>query len=169
MKKSVLGIALALLVAATLLTGALAANDVTVISSPDELIAFRKSVNDGNDYAGRTVVLGDNIDLSLQDKNWTPIGTGTRSGSGYTGNAFKGTFDGRGFTISGLTIDATVSGTNVDDAYGLFGVIDGATVTNLTLANVHITVDGGECVGGVVGLMVNGSTVSNIEMDVGAA
>ena len=168
MKKSVLGIALALLVAATLLTGALAADDVTVISSPDELIAFRNSVNDGNDYAGRTVVLGDNIDLSLQDINWTPIGTGTRSGSGYTGNAFKGTFDGRGFTISGLTIDATVSGDNVDDAYGLFGVIDGATVTNLTLANVHITVNGGECVGGVVGLMVNGSTVSNIEMDVGS-
>ena len=168
MKKSVLGIALALLVAATLLTGALAADDVTVISSPDELIAFRNSVNDGNDYEGRTVVLGDNIDLSLQDINWTPIGTGTRSGSGYTGNAFKGTFDGRGFTISGLTIDATVSGDNVDDAYGLFGVIDGATVTNLTLANVHITVNGGECVGGVVGLMVNGSTVSNIEMDVGS-
>ena len=168
MKKSVLGIALALLVAATLLTGALAADDVTVISSPVELIAFRKSVNNGNDYAGRTVVLGDNIDLSLQDINWTPIGTGTRSGSGYTGNAFKGTFDGRGFTISGLTIDATVSGANVDDAYGLFGVIDGATVTNLTLANVHITVNGGECVGGVVGLMVNGSTVSNIEMDVGS-
>ncbi len=168
MKKSVLGIALALLVAATLLTGALAADDVTVISSPGELIAFRMSVNDGNDYAGRTVVLGDNIDLSLQDINWTPIGTGTRSGSGYTGKAFKGTFDGRGFTISGLTIDATVSGANVDDAYGLFGVIDGATVTNLTLANVHITVDRGECVGGVVGLMVNGSTVSNIEMDVGS-
>ena len=168
MKKSVLGIALALLVAATLLTGALAADDVTVISSPDELIAFRNSVNGGNDYAGRTVVLGDNIDLSLQDINWTPIGTGTRSGSGYTGNAFKGTFDGRGFTISGLTIDATVSGDNVDDAYGLFGVIYGATVTNLTLANVHITVNGGECVGGVVGLMVNGSTVSNIEMDVGS-
>lgn len=168
MKKSVLGIALALLVAATLLTGALAADDVTVISSPDELIAFRNSVNDGNDYAGRTVVLGDNIDLSLQDINWTPIGTGTRSGSGYTGKAFKGTFDGRGFTISGLTIDATVAGVNVDDAYGLFGVIDGATVTNLTLANVHITVNRGECVGGVVGLMVNGSTVSNIEMDVGS-
>ena len=168
MKKTVLGIALALLVAATLLTGALAADDVTVISSPDELIAFRNSVNNGNDYAGRTVVLGDNIDLSLQNINWTPIGTGTRSGSGYTGNAFKGKFDGRGFTISGLTIDATVSGDNVDDAYGLFGVIDGATVTNLTLANVHITVNGGECVGGVVGLMVNGSTVSNIEMDVGS-
>ena len=168
MKKSVLGIALALLVAATLLTGALAADDVTVISSPDELIAFRKSVNDGNDYAGRKVVLGDNIDLSLQGINWTPIGTGTRSGSGYTGKAFKGTFDGRGFTISGLTIDATVAGVNVDDAYGLFGVIDGATVTNLTLANVHITVNRGECVGGVVGLMVNGSTVSNIEMDVGS-
>ena len=168
MKKTVLGIALALLVAATLLTGALAADDVTVISSPDELIAFRNSVNNGNDYAGRKVVLGDNIDLSLQGINWTPIGTGTRSGSGYTGNAFKGTFDGRGFTISGLTIDATVSGDIVDDAYGLFGVIDGATVTNLTLANVHITVNGGECVGGVVGLMVNGSTVSNIEMDVGS-
>ena len=74
MKKSVLGIALALLVAATLLTGALAADDVTVISSPDELIAFRNSVNNGNDYAGRTVVLGDNIDLSLQDIDWTPIG-----------------------------------------------------------------------------------------------
>lgn len=88
---------------------------------------------------------GDNIDLSLQDINWTPIGT-ARARQRLHGNAFKGTFDGRGFTISGLSIDATVSGDNVDDAYGLFGVIDGATVTNLTLANVHITVDRGECV-----------------------
>ena len=164
MKKSVLGIALALLVAATLLTGALAVDEVTVINSAADLAAFRDSVNSGNDYAGRTVVLGDNIDLSLQDKNWTPIGTGTRSGSGYTGNAFKGTFDGNGHTISGLTINTTAN--DADAAYGLFGVIDGATVKDLTLADVHITVNGGECVGGVVGLMVNNSTVSNIEMDV---
>ena len=168
MKKTIPGLLLALLLTVSLLTpGALADDGPLVISTPEQLADFRDEVNSGIDYDGKMVVLGGDIDFSLSDVSWEPIGNGTRDGSGYEGHAFKGTFDGRGYTISGLKIDAAAD--DADDAYGLFGVIDGATVTNLTLANISIDVENGECVGGVVGLMVNDSTVSNIEMDVGSS
>ena len=144
MKKTIPGLLLALLLTVSLLTpGALADDGPLVISTPEQLADFRDEVNSGIDYDGKMVVLGGDIDFSLSD------------------------FDGRGYAISGLKIDAAAG--NADDAYGLFGVIDGATVTNLTLANISIDVENGECVGGVVGLMVNDSTVSNIEMDVGSS
>ena len=74
--------------------------------TPEQLADFRDEVNSGIDYDGKMVVLGGDIDFSLSDVSWEPIGNGTRDGSGYKGHAFKGTFDGRGYTISGLKIDA---------------------------------------------------------------
>ena len=46
-------------------------------------------------FAGKTVLLGANIALTSA---FTPIGQ-------YEGNAFKGTFDGAGYTVSGLSIE----------------------------------------------------------------
>lgn len=56
-------------------------------------------------------------DIDLGDKEWTPIGNGNNS------FAFSGTFDGDGYTISGLNVPDT-------NAPGLFGYIFG-TVQNL--------------------------------------
>lgn len=137
--------------------------DPYVILTAEQLAAFRNSVNNGVTYAGQYIRLGGNIDLT--DSSWTPIGAGTRSGSGYTGCAFKGTFDGGGSTITGLKIDVTAS--TAGTAYGLFGVVDGGTVKNLSLSGVSINVIGGECVGGFIGLMVNNSTASGLSMDTG--
>ena len=136
-------------------------SDPYVIKTAEQLAAFRTSVNNGKTYAGQYIQLADNITLSGE---WTPIGTGIRSGSSYTGDSkpFKGTFDGNKKTISGLAITANVS--NVDTAIGLFGVVDGGTVRDVTLTDVSINVSNGECVGGAVGLMVNGSVVSGVEV-----
>lgn len=58
--------------------------------------------------------------------NWTPIGTSIS-------NAYKGTFDGGGHTITGLAV------TGSDKYAGLFGYIDeGGTVKNVTLEGVQI-------------------------------
>ena len=138
--------------------------DPYVILTAEQLAAFRDSVNNGVTYAGQYIKLGGNI--TLTDSSWTPIGAGARSDSGYTGCAFKGTFDGGGSTITGLAIAADAAGA-VDTAYGLFGVVDGGMVKNLSLSGVSINVTGGECVGGFIGLMVNNSTASGLTMGTG--
>ncbi len=130
--------------------------DPYTIGSLEELKEFRDSVNAGNDYDGKYVVLTANIVI---DGEWNPIGEGTRSGSGYTGNAFKGIFDGQGHTISGLTVKTS---DDADDAVGLFGVVDGGTVQDLNLSGVDINVPGSECAGGAIGLMVNNATADRI-------
>lgn len=71
---------------------------------------------------GKSVKLMNDIELT---GTFTPIGT--------TEHPFKGTFDGNGNTISGLTA-GTVDSENI----GLFGVLDG-TVKNLTIENAKIT------------------------------
>ena len=71
--------------------------------------AFAESVNGGNTYAGYTVTLNRNADLSGVE--WTPIGNSS--------NAFSGIFDGQGYTISNLDL-VSASG-----YAGLFGNVTG--------------------------------------------
>ena len=129
-----------------------------LITSVEDFIKFRNDVNTGIDYAGQTVKLSKSIDLSGEE-NWTPIGNGTRSSKTYTGNSFKGVFDGVNYIISGLNI--TSSG-GEDAAIGLFGVVDGGTVKNLNLTDVNINVTTSKLAGGAIGLMVEGATAENI-------
>lgn len=105
-------------------------NKTVEISTPNLLAAFAVSVNNGNNYLNYTVTLDE--DLNLNNHEWTPIGTAT--------NAFWGTFDGNGHTISNLKI---TSGANV----GLFGHITLSPknytpgIKNLTINNVTIAAD----------------------------
>lgn len=113
-------------------------------------------VNAGDNFEGKTIVL--TADANLGGEEWMPIGNGTRNSAGYKGNAFKGTFDGNGKTISGLKI-ANRSGS---DAAGLIGVLDGGTVKNLTL-DVDINVsDNNDLAAGCVGLLTNNGIVENV-------
>jgi hypothetical protein len=90
-------------------------------------------------------------DISLTGA-WTPIGNVT-VGSASTsspiitgGTAFGGTFDGDGFTISGVDVNAST------DAAGLFSFLPPkAVIQDLTVTGT-VDVDGGEdAIGGVVG------------------
>ena len=129
------------------------------IANDTDLKAFRNKVNDGNTFAGKTIQLTDSIDL--KNEKWTPIGNGSRSGSTYTGKAFKGIFDGKDKSISNVTITETTA--NASDAIGLFGVVDGGTVKNVTL-NVNINVANNELAGGAIGLLVNDGTAEKIHV-----
>lgn len=95
-------IAVSLFVLLTLLAAALfcvrpawadEASDAQAIENVDQLKAFCDSVNSGDAYSGKTVRLAADIDVS--GAGWTPIGAGTRKGSGAaTGSTpFSGTFD----------------------------------------------------------------------------
>lgn len=136
------------------------ADDPFTIATVDQLTAFRDSVNKGTDYEGQHIQL--TADLSLSDP-WTPIGAATRKSSGLVNGStpFRGTFNGGGHRISGLTI-AETQGT--DYALGLFGALDGATVENLVLDDVSIDVPKSELAGGLAGLAVGNATVREISV-----
>lgn len=166
MKKRVISLLLALVLAVSLLpTAAWAAGtDVSAlpefsegadtstiqtfkISSADSLEALATAVknDDGNgayNLKGLTFYLANDIELS---GTWTPISNVT-----YPADAFAGTFDGNGHTISGLNI--TTQAPN----QGLFGLINGATIQNL---KVNGTVSCGKQnnIGGIVGKMQAGT------------
>ena len=98
--------------------GAGTATDPYRISTADELAWLAQEVNAGRG-ASYNAVLGNDIDL--KDKEWTPIG------KNYS-YVYKGTFDGGGYTISGLKINST------DQYQALFGYVKGGTIKNLTVA-----------------------------------
>lgn len=71
---------------------------------------------------------------------WMPIGD--------TDNRFAGTFNGNGYTISGLTIDRA-TGNN-----GLFGATNNATIQNIGLVNVSVKAGAGNN-GALAGNLLN--------------
>ena len=124
-------------------------NSFTLEDAAD-LAGLAKLVNEGNDFSGKTVTLG--ADIDLENEEWTPIG--------YMGKTFKGTFDGGNYTISNLKITKELSNTSANNGIGLFGRTDSpAVIKDLTIENVDIT--GSLYVGAVVGYGYTGKEVSN--------
>ena len=97
---------------------------------------------DGN-YALRNSIDATATSSWNGNKGFKQIGTETN-------NAFTGKFDGLDYNIFGLTINR--SGEN---NVGLFGVVNGATINNVTLVGGSIT--GDSRVGGIVGIITNNS------------
>ena len=120
------------------------APDLLIMSAP-ELAAFATEVNAGTNFNGLTVELGADIDLSAYS-NWTPIANSSA-------NAFRGTFDGKGYVIKNLTITGS---SNYRGLFGYTGV--NATIKNLGIASGNIS--GGSFTGAIVGSSAGGS-VSN--------
>ncbi len=75
-------------------------------------------------------------DIDASGVNWQPVGTGNDPYRGvFNPNAFRGSFNGNGFTIRNLTIDRPNQ-----DYIGLFGSLESAgTIENVKLENVSIT------------------------------
>ena len=76
-------------------------------------------------------------------------------------DSFKGTYDGQGHTISGITVTRTGTETSTSWCLGLFGQIKG-TVQNVVLSNSSFI--GYYQVGGIVGYN-NGGTVQNCRVE----
>ena len=107
------------------------------VYNADGLMNIAELVNGGK--TDINITLDKNIDLT--GKAWTPIGTDYD-------NSYKGTFDGGGHTITGLTF------TTNDEYAGLFGWLNRAgTVKNVVMEGVQITSNQiyGGSIGGVVG------------------
>ena len=132
------------------------ANVVYTIASAAQLAAFEAAVNAGDTFAGKTVKLVSNIDLA--GTTWTPIGEGYYVSGNYSGYSFAGTFDGNGKMISNLSVS-----TSDNNAAGLFGIINGGTVKNLTVSGANVSSAerfAGAIVGGMPAGTIENCTVS---------
>ena len=111
-------------------------NGSYTVTSADGLMNIAKLVNGGKSDINITL----DTDIDLTGKDWTPIGTNYD-------NSYKGTFDGGGHTITGLTV------TTYDKYAGLFGWLNSAgTVKNVVMEGVQITNNHSSgFAGGVVG------------------
>jgi len=83
-------------------------------------------------------------------------------GTNFNGVAFEGVYDGNGFTVSDLSIDAT---TSRYDYLGLFGKLLNGTIKNLNLVNFWLDGEYISHVGGVVGYN-DGGTIRNCHSSV---
>ena len=97
------------------------------VTSADGLMNIAELVNGGKSNINITL----DTDIDLTGKDWTPIGTSFD-------NSYKGTFDGGGHTITGLTF------TTNDEYAGLFGYLGNfnngaATVKNVVMDGIQIT------------------------------
>ena len=145
-------------------------NGSYTVYNADGLLNVAELVNGGKTDINITLT----ADIDLTGKDWTPIGTDYD-------NSYKGTFDGGGHTITGLTV------TTNDQFVGLFGYLNRAgTVKNVVMEGIQITsnhmfgctggvvgyswgtiencsvsgsVSGTDCVGGVVGSQKAGSII----------
>ena len=109
------------------------------------LMNIAELVNGGKSDINITI----DTDIDLTGKDWTPIGTDYD-------NSYKGTFDGGGHTITGLTF------TTNDEYAGLFGWLNRAgTVKNVVMEGVQITSN--QIYGGSIGSVVGYSwgTIEN--------
>ena len=111
-------------------------NGSYTVTSADGLMNVAELVNGGKSDINITL----DTDIDLTGKDWTPIGTNYD-------NSYKGTFDGGGHTITGLTV------TTYDKYAGLFGWLNSAgTVKNVVMEGVQITNNHSSgFAGGVVG------------------
>lgn len=150
MKKRVISLLLALVLAVSLLpTAAWAAEDTLKGSGTADDPYL---IEDAEDLAKVTgsghYALANDIDLTdtkYAGKSITPA----------LSDAFSGTFDGNGHTISGLCIN-----TKSKNGVGLFGTVNGASIQNLKVEG-SVTGTNSGFVGGIVGKVQNCATIKN--------
>lgn len=126
------------------------------IGTADELAGLSKIVSDEtDDFFGKSIILTSNINLSDYGetwnggKGWIPIGT--------YNNRFKGNFNGNNKIITGLYIKDSST------YKGLFGIINGGTVSSLSVSG---KVYGHNNVGGITGWVEGNGLILNCYSDV---
>ncbi len=127
-----------------------------VLNKASQLAGLAELVDGGNTFEGKTIKLESNLNLS--NVLFDPIGSYRKD------TAFKGTFDGQGYTISNLSQNTWA----LDNGYyysdlgmGLFGKVEDATVKNLKIDGASISGENGLC-GVVAGAAYGDCTFDNI-------
>ena len=114
-----------------------------IIFTAEQLAGLAELVDGGNNFAGKTIKLGNNLNLyyladgATEPTSFDPIGDKS---------AFAGTFDGDGKTIKNLYQSGWAFGYDWDHygSVGLFGELESATVKNLVIEGTESLVEGGD-------------------------
>ena len=128
------------------------------VSTQAELEEIAANVNSGTEsYFGYNIVLDSDIALT---GDWSPIGK-------LMTTPFRGSFDGGGHTVSGLSItvnEAAVANATSSPCFGLFGMVRGGSVHDLTVSgaiNISLPAEYSNPnsfnVGGIAGMVYSGS------------
>ncbi len=132
------------------------------ISNADELRWFANFVNSGHYdvdakltddiYLNDTCFTNIVEDSTLSINIWTPIGKS---------NPYTGSFDGQGFSISGLYFNTNYDRNNSEDfeKIGLFGSLDHAEIKNVTIDCSYVY--GSIYVGSIAGYLIDHVTIEN--------
>ncbi|MBQ1364033.1 MAG: hypothetical protein IIY43_13455, partial [Oscillospiraceae bacterium] len=142
--------------AAVTLTGDGTSESPYQIGTAAELEKFRDIVNGANgETQNKSACAVLTADIDLNNEAWTPIG-------GPYDAAYTGTFDGKGYTISGLKVDISTTAQVFAGLFGYVGFNQSGTVQNVHVSgsvSAESTTSGAS-VGGVVGCLFQG-TVQN--------
>lgn len=116
------------------------------IGTPAELIWVSWATSSGNSGANPTraeALSGyyeQTADIDLGGCEWTQIGAAddfTELNTSPFPYPFEGTYDGRGFSISGLVITG-LSTVSANYAVGLFGIVEDATLTRVSVVDARV-------------------------------
>ena len=117
-------------------------SDPYIIATEDDLDNMASIVDENNDFSGKFFRMDSDLDFTgrkiyeLMDNTFEVIGNNEKP--------FRGTFDGNGHTISGITLD------NAYELQGIFAFVEEeGTVKNLTLTGS--TIYGSSYTGGIAG------------------
>jgi large repetitive protein len=127
------------------------------------IIKTEAQLQEMKDHLDKHFKLGADINLS---RAWEPVGTFSLpviSEEDYNdpnfdpnsvqidySKGFSGTFDGAGYSITGLMIDEK-STEGINGVFGFFGFTNGATLKDIELKNISVQADSNIAVGGLVG------------------
>ena len=129
------------------------AEEVYELHTAQDLKDFRDLVNGGE--VGANAKLMSSIDLGGEP--WTPIGKGTAP------DDYKGTFDGGGFTVSGVNVNNGVEDPWFGMCAGFFGVTSG-NVKNLNVSGEISVESSGDIpiyIGGIAGSAQSRANITN--------
>ena len=138
-----------------------------VITNTAELYGFAKLVNEGQTDANAVLGCDITVNQGVLDASgdlsdgafitWTPIG------SSYT-TPYSGTFDGRGHSINGLYFCQDRTQPLQGKLYlGLFGLLENATVENVTVADSYFNAGADYSYAGGIAAQAGNSTISCCE------
>ncbi|WP_156831980.1 GLUG motif-containing protein [Kaistella palustris] len=115
------------------------------LTTPAQVAGLAKIVNAGNDFTGKIVIFGNDMDFGAH--LWMPIGKGYLF-------PFSGTVKGNNKTVSNIQIDLPAG-----DFVGFVGQMFKGKIENLIADQV--TVSGHDTVGSIVGNLSTNSTMTN--------
>ena len=124
------------------------------LTTANQLAGLAKLTNNGNNFSGKTIILG--ADIDLKGREWVPVGASNDyAGDWKSAVYFAGSFDGNGRTIKNLKVTSGEGENNIG-LFGLIKVAEGVEIKNVVIDGATIK-GSGQSTGALAGAMTAGA------------